>query len=189
MRHVALRLSIAGALFLAVVAVFLALFSGQSDDSGGSSTPLAARFEYLSSQRSNRCDLQADALMRRRTADRLQGACCSPMKEDAYTAQVRALRRYAKIGQIPTDPYDVAVGLAQQLLRYRTTIALSATQGSVYREAMAMSDEKGPCCCHCWRWNAFEGLSRYLVAERHWGAPRLARLIDALDGCGGDSHV
>jgi hypothetical protein len=51
-----------------------------------------------------------------------------------------------------------------------------------------MSREKGPCCCRCWRWTAFEALSKYLVATRGWRPPRLARLIEALDGCGGGAH-
>ncbi len=50
---------------------------------------------------------------------------------------------------------------------------------------MRQAPEKGPCCCHCWRWTAFQGLSSYLIAYRHWQAPPLAALIGNLDGCGG----
>jgi len=53
---------------------------------------------------------------------------------------------------------------------------------------MRMSPEHGPCCCQCWRWNAFRGLSKYLIHERQWPAARLGRLIGALDGCGGPGH-
>jgi hypothetical protein len=143
------------------------------------------RFAYLARQRSNRCDLQALELMRRNRHGRLQGSCCSPIDEHAYAEQVRALRRYAHIGQIPRDPYDVTVALAQRLLRYQVGIRLSTREGSIYRRGMEMSREKGPCCCRCWRWTAFEGLSKYLIARRGWQPRRLARLIEALDGCGG----
>ena len=50
---------------------------------------------------------------------------------------------------------------------------------------MRQAPEKGPCCCHCWRWTAFQDLSSYLIAYRHWQAPPLAALIGNLDGCGG----
>jgi hypothetical protein len=54
---------------------------------------------------------------------------------------------------------------------------------------MARTSERGPCCCRCWRWDAFEGLSRYLIADRHWAAGQLARLITDLDGCGGSQSA
>jgi hypothetical protein len=43
---------------------------------------------------------------------------------------------------------------------------------------MAMSNEKGPYCCHCWRWTALEGMSKYLIARRHWTASAVALVID-----------
>jgi hypothetical protein len=144
-----------------------------------------ARFAYLARQRSNRCDLQAQELMGRRGLGRLQGSCCSPMDEHTYADQVRALRRYAQIGTIPRDPYDIPVALAQRLLRYQADIRLSTAERSIYTRAMEMSREKGPCCCRCWRWTAFEGLSKHLIATQGWEPRRLARLIEALDGCGG----
>ncbi|MGH2848724.1 MAG: hypothetical protein ACRDL0_22440 [Thermoleophilaceae bacterium] len=107
------------------------------------------------------------------------------MDEHAYVEQVRALRRYARIRQFPRDPYDIRVALAQRLLRHQATIRLSARERSVYKRGMEMSREKGPCCCRCWRWSAFAGLSMHLIATRGWQPRRLARLIEALDGCGG----
>jgi hypothetical protein len=144
-----------------------------------------ARFAYLARQRSNRCDLQAPELMQRRGRDHLQGSCCSAMDKRAYVEQVGALRGYARIRQIPSDPYDIPVALVRRLLRYQAGIRLSARERSVYTRGMQMSREKGPCCCRCWRWTAFEGLSKYLIASRGWHARRLAGLIEALDGCGG----
>ena len=51
--------------------------------------------------------------------------------------------------------------------------------------AVELSDEHGPCCCPCWRWQAFKGLGRELIARRNWSARQLASLWDLEDGCGG----
>jgi hypothetical protein len=139
----------------------------------------------LAGQHSNRCSLQPAALMSYSPGQPLQGSCCSAMDAARYQRQVAWLRRYATIRQIPADPHDIAAGLAQQLIRYQATIQLSRAQQDVYRAAMRQTPEKGPCCCQCWRWTAFQGLSSYLIAQRHWQALPLAALIGNLDGCGG----
>lgn len=151
----------------------------------GSSTQFAA----LVHQTSNRCALQARAILAYPAGKHLQGSCCTKMDATSYRAQVRALRRYRSLPEIPRDPYDVPAGVAQRLLRYDESIALSPSQRGIYARAMSMSDEKGPCCCKCWRWNAFRGLSKYLISHRGWRAPQLASLIGALDGCGGKSDL
>jgi hypothetical protein len=92
---------------------------------------------------------------------------------------------YAAIPQIPRDPYDVPLALARSLLRYDSSIHLTARQQATYQHAMEMSSEKGPCCCHCWRWSAFKGMSKYLIARRHWTASAVALIIDDVQGCGG----
>jgi hypothetical protein len=147
-----------------------------------SETP--ATFAYLTGQHSNRCDLQAAEITRYPASMRIQGSCCSPMDAVTYRRHLQALRPYAQIREIPRNPYDIPARLAQQLLRYRST-RLSANAQAVYDRAMRRTHEHGPCCCRCWRWEAFKGMSRYLVARRHWQAPQLARLIEAVDGCGG----
>lgn len=144
-----------------------------------------AAFVFLSRQTTNRCALQATQLLSMPSSGRLQGSCCSPMDEASYARQVRRLRGYANLADIPRDPYDIAASLAQRLLRYDRAISLSAAQRDVYRRAMRMTDEKGPCCCRCWRWDAFRGMAKRLIARRHWNAARLARVITAVDGCGG----
>jgi hypothetical protein len=149
----------------------------------------AAKFDYLSAQRSNSCGLQAPALRSYRKSAHLQGSCCFPMDPQSYRAQVEGLRRYSAISEIASDPYDISVSLAQRLLRYKERIHLNSGQRTIYRRAMRMSQEKGPCCCRCWRWDAFEGMSRYLIARRHWTAGQLARLIGLVDGCGGPQEV
>lgn len=144
-----------------------------------------AKFAFLARQTSNSCGLQPQALAQMPDRMRLQGSCCFPMNLAAYQSQVRGLRAYRAISQIPRDPYDVPVSLAKRLLAYNAAIPLTTGQARTYARGMLMSREKGPCCCHCWRWDAFRGLSRYLIAERHWSPKRIATVIDLVEGCGG----
>ena len=71
------------------------------------------------------------------------------------------------------------------MLSWGQSISLTPAQAATYKRAMGMTHERGPCCCACWRWHAFAGLSKELIADRRWSAAQVARLIDALDGCGG----
>lgn len=144
-----------------------------------------ARFMLLAHRDSNRCSLRPGELMSYRPGQRLQGSCCFAMNLAHYRHQVASLRRYAGIAQIPADPYDIPSGLAQRLIGYQQTIRLTPAQDGIYQAAMRLAPEHGPCCCHCWRWTAFQGLSDYLIAQRHWHARQLATLIGDLDGCGG----
>jgi hypothetical protein len=153
--------------------------------SGSATAGTTARFAFLARRTTNSCGLEPAVLERMPGRMRLQGSCCFPMNEAAYQSQVRRLRAYATIPQIPADPYDVPVTLAKRLLSYDRAIRLGPGQARTYSRAMRISTLKGPCCCHCWRWEAFRGLSRYLIADRRWGAPQLARVIDLLEGCGG----
>jgi hypothetical protein len=101
----------------------------------------------------------------------------------AYKSQVQGLRAYESISAIPRDPYDVPVSLAKRLLAYDRTIRLSPSQAQTYSRAMRMSREKGPCCCRCWRWYAFRGLSKHLIADLSWRPPSIAAVIDLVEGC------
>lgn len=185
------RLSLA-LVCLTLVAVGLNAVLANRDDpatvQARAATPAAgsaAKFAMLSGQNSNRCDLQRAEIMRYRGDRRLQGSCCSPMDEKAYRAQVEALRQYRSTPPVPRDPYDISAAHAQRLLRYDRRITLQPAERRVYRRGMAMSREKGPCCCACWRWDAFRGLSKKLIRDEGLSSRRLAALIEALDGCGG----
>ena len=179
-----MRRSRALALLVAVVAGGLLAAVLNHGDERGARPSERARFAMLARQTSNRCDLQAREIVAMTDDQRLQGACCSHMEREAYRRQVDWLRRYRDVPLIPHDPYDIPASFAKRLLRARA-IPLSTEQRQTYRRAMSMSREKGPCCCHCWRWEAFRGLSRYLITRRQWSADRLAMLVQALDGCGG----
>ena len=106
------------------------------------------------------------------------------MDHAVYQQQLRGLRHYAGDRLVPPDPYDVPVTQAKRLLAYRQ-VALSQRQNAVYRRASAKSKLGGPCCCRCWRWQAFKGQARFMIARRHYSASRVARLWELEAGCGG----
>lgn len=121
--------------------------------------------------------------------ERLQGACCSKMDIHRYNEQVTGLKKYSKITQIPKDPYDIQVELANKLLNYQKTINLTPEQQKTYNHAAKLSHEGGPCCCKCWRWYAFEGLAKYLITEHNFNAEQIAEIWELEDGCGGKGHT
>ena len=145
------------------------------------------KFNYLSKQQTNTCDLQANVVLAYADDMRIQGACCSPMDFDHYQAQVEGLKRYADIAQIPSDPNDIPASLAKELLGYQSSIQLTSEQQGIYDQAMTQSNEGGPCCCQCWRWFAYEGMAKYLITQHEWNAQQVADLWDLADGCGGPS--
>ena len=61
--------------------------------SGGDS--LRGRFDYLSHQTSNQCNLQAPTLQSYPATARLQGSCCSPMVYASYVKQIHELTAYS----------------------------------------------------------------------------------------------
>ncbi|MGH2988217.1 MAG: hypothetical protein ACRDLO_16245 [Solirubrobacterales bacterium] len=175
-------------------AVTLLLLGGDRDsDSGSAGHPGPSsradrtgdyRFSLLSSAESNRCDLGAGELRRMRDETRLQGSCCFPMDQARYQEQLRDLRRYRRSSVIPRDPYDVRAAMAKRLLDYRQ-IALDRGEQAAYEHATELSDQGGPCCCPCWRWQAFKGQAHLLLARRGWSAGQVARMWDLEEGCGG----
>jgi hypothetical protein len=146
---------------------------------------LRTRFAFLSHQTSNTCNLQASGLAAMPATARLQGSCCSPMVYASYVKQIHELARYSD-SDIPRDPYDMSVPLARKLIAYNEQILLTDAQQRTYNAAMRKAEEGGPCCCHCWRWTAFEGQAKVLIVRRRYTADQLAELWDAEDGCGGD---
>jgi hypothetical protein len=90
----------------------------------------------------------------------------------------------ASLALVPSDPYDVSVDLAKRLTSYADDINLTPRQQTSYEQAVKMAGEHGPCCCDCWRWTAFEGQAKYLIARRGYGGRRIAEVWDLEDGCG-----
>jgi hypothetical protein len=186
------RIVIAVALGLAAIALLVGVDRSSGPSAHGKPTPGAtalagsdAKFSFLAAQNSNSCSLDAKQVRSDPSQMRLQGSCCSAMDRASYKGQVNGLREFAALPQIPVDPYDVSVGLAKRLLNYDRNLHLNPARKSIYKRAMSMTSEGAPCCCFCWRWIAFRGLSKLLIVRKHWPAPKLARLISLLDGCGG----
>ncbi|MFC0808860.1 hypothetical protein ACFHWW_26045 [Ensifer sp. P24N7] len=151
---------------------------------------LRQRFRYLSENGNSNCSRQfMESITKMPMTAQLQGSCCSPMDEHRYIEQVKGLRKYQHITMVPADPYDIPAGLAQQLLpHYADT--LSPREQTAYDYAMENSDEKGPCCCQCWRWHVYGGLAKYLIREHGFTGEQIAKVWDLSDGCGGaGEHV
>jgi hypothetical protein len=106
-----------------------------------------------------------------------------------YVKQIRGLKAYADVPEIPSDPYNVEVRLAQQLFSFDKAYTLDSDQQTVYDNAMKMAEEKGPCCCRCWRYVAFRGQAKELIARRRYTAAQIAQVWDLEDGCGSGSMM
>jgi hypothetical protein len=115
----------------------------------------------------------------------LEGSCCSPMDMTQYQQQIHALKAYAHISQIPADPYNVSVSLANTLLHYDESMQLTPAQQAIYNQAATMTDDHGWCCCQCWAWYVHSGLAKYLITTQHFSAAQVATVINAEDCCGG----
>ena len=183
-------IALAAIVIASAAAGILLLQHGGGNGDGGKMAAVTqdAGFVALSAANTNRCDLAAAEVRSMPDGMRLQGACCTAMDRSSYQGQLRGLRGYARRerGVVPPDPYDVPVPLAKRLLAYRT-ITLDDSQQAVYDRARRKSDVGGPCCCQCWRWQAFDGQARFLITRRHYSASRVAQVWDLEEGCGGGS--
>ena len=120
---------------------------------------------------------------------RLQGSCCSPMSFHRYSEQVKGLKEFRNIPQIPQDPYDIQAKLAKELLSHYEN-GLTPEQQKAYDYAMENSHEKGPCCCKCWRWYVYGGLGKILIQKYKFTGEQLTKVWNLSDGCGGEAdHV
>jgi hypothetical protein len=156
-----------------------------SKEAAGGDAALIERFRYLSQNGNSNCSREFMASIATIPATtRLQGSCCAPMDAQRYLAQRKGLRKFADVAEIPGDPYDISAGLAQKLLPYYT-VPLSAKERAIFDYAMANSDEKGPCCCQCWRWHLYGGLGKFLIHERGFDGRQVVEVWNLSNGCGG----
>lgn len=109
------------------------------------------------------------------------------MDLNRYVSQIQGLTKYRAISEVPADPYDIAATLAQKLMGYYE-LELTPNEQVAYQYAMDNSDEKGPCCCQCWRWRVFGGLAKYLIREHRFTGEQIAEIWDLSDGCGGGAE-
>lgn len=183
-------------IYLIPLLLLFAFFLGQKVATKVSQTPqseiLAAgsieKFNFLSKSGNSSCSATfRDSILGMSDDARLQGSCCSPMSVHRYSEQVEGLKKYANIAEIPPDPYDVEAGLAKRLLAYYEA-ELSSDEQAAYDYAMENSDEKGPCCCRCWRWNVYGGLGKYLIKNYGFTGEQVTEVWNLSDGCGGDNE-
>lgn len=161
--------------------------SSQQETKGLVNKALAAKFDYLSKNGNSSCSSAfRDSIASMPDNVRLQGSCCSPMSAHRYSEQVEGLKKYQNIVEIPPDPYDIEAGLAKKLMSYYD-MQLSTEEQKAYDYSMQNSDEKGPCCCKCWRWFVYGGLGRYLIKEKGFTGQQITEVWNLSDGCGGEN--
>ena len=151
---------------------------------------LAAKFEKLSQTGNSSCSGDfINSISKMPERQRLQGSCCSKMDWHRYSEQIEGLRKYSGIKEIPPDPYDIDAGLAKKMLaRYDDN--LKPDQQKAYDFAMENSNEKGPCCCKCWRWHVYGGIAKVLIQEYNFSGEQIVEVWNLSDGCGGEGdHV
>lgn len=149
---------------------------------------LMKRFEYLSANGNSNCSgAFLDSIATLPADARLQGSCCAPMDAHRYIEQVRALRVYGDFDEIPRDPYDLEAGLARTLMAQHE-IVLTPVEQAAYDYAMEKSDERGPCCCGCWRWYVYGGLAKRLIRARSFTGEQITTVWNLSSGCGGGAE-
>ena len=116
---------------------------------------------------------------------RLQGSCCNPMVLNKFVSQIKGLKQYSGIPQIPKDPYDVSAASAKQMLGYYDSIYLTNAQQSTYNSAKSKTDDQGWCCCQCWAWYTHAGLAKYLISEHNFTTQQVIAVTNLEDCCGG----
>lgn len=152
------------------------------------SQALASEFDYLSKNGNSSCSgAFKDSIASMDENARIRGSCCSPMSMHRYSKQVEGLKKYADIPEIPPDPYNIQAELAKKLMAHYDD-ELSSEEQKAYNYAMQNSDEKGPCCCKCWRWFVFGGLGKILIKNYYFTGEQVTQVWDLSDGCGGDSE-
>lgn len=152
------------------------------------SPTLDEHFEFLSQHGNSTCSaVFTESITKMPVTARLQGSCCAPMDRHRYGEQIEALKKYATIPEIPSDPYDIAAGAAQRAMSVYD-LALSPDEQRAYHYAMDNSDEKGPCCCQCWRWRVYGGLAKFLVREHRFTGEQLVDVWNLSSGCGGGTE-
>lgn len=146
---------------------------------------LTRRFEDLSQNGNSTCSAKfTESIATMPSTSRIKGSCCSPMEMQRYVEQVHGLAKYRDIAMIPSDPYDIPAGIAQKMMPYYD-VQLTSVEQAAYDYAMANSNEKGPCCCQCWRWKVYGGLAKYLAREHDFTGQQIVDVWDLSDGCGG----
>lgn len=151
----------------------------------------ASDFSYLSQNGNSNCSkLFRESIASMPDDDMIRGSCCGPMNTHVYGEQRRGLAaKYESFKEIPQDPYNVPASLAKRMMPHLSDV-LTSEQQQAYDYAMRNSNNKGPCCCQCWRWSFYGGLGKYLVETYGFTGEQIAEVWNFSDGCGGgEDHV
>lgn len=174
--------------FSFAVGLFMLQWAIPISAEAATSPTLDERFEFLSKHGNSTCSaVFTESIAKMPVTARLQGSCCAPMDRHRYGEQIEALKKYAAIPEIPSDPYDIAAGAAQRAMSVYD-LALSPDEQRAYQYAMDNSDEKGPCCCQCWRWRVYGGLAKFLIREHRFTGEQLVDVWNLSSGCGGGAE-
>ncbi|MFC3325036.1 hypothetical protein [Mesorhizobium cantuariense] len=172
---------VGGVLGAATVVGFL---KGSNSAFAAEDPGLASRFQDLSQNGNSTCSAKfTESIATMPSISRIKGSCCSPMELKRYVEQVNGLTKYLDIAMIPQDPYDIPAATAQKTMLYYD-VKLTSAEQQAYDYAMANSEEKGPCCCQCWRWKVYGGLAKFLVHEHGFTGKQIVEVWDLSDGCG-----
>jgi len=176
--------------FTGVLGYLAFSWNGEDPKINTTGNPLYARFQVLASEGNSSCSgAFTDSISSMLDDSRIRGSCCSPMNWHRYKEQVEGLKKYKDVSVIPPDPYDIDAKLAKRMQKYYD-VELSAKEQKEYDFAMENSDEKGPCCCKCWRWYVYGGLGKYLIKELSYTGKQVTEVWNLSDGCGGEGdHV
>lgn len=146
---------------------------------------LDERFDFLHTHGNSSCSGEfLNSIATMPEGARLQGSCCAEMERTRYKSQIAGLAQFSKIADIPPDPYDIDAALARKLLS-SYDLALTPEEQKAYDYAMSNSDEKGPCCCRCWRWKVYGGLAKLLIRDHNFDGKQVTEVWNFSNGCGG----
>lgn len=111
--------------------------------------------------------------------------CCGTIKDlTEYNKQLKGLKQFSNISDIPQNPYIIPVAYAKEMMRYDQETVLTSDQQSTLEQATKLSKEGGPCCCKCWHWYFNEGIAKKLIIEHNFNAQQAANFYDLSDICG-----
>jgi hypothetical protein len=119
------------------------------------------------------------------TFTNLGGQCCGALTNmTEYNEQLEGLKKFSEIPDIPQNPYNIPVALAQTMTTYDSITSLTSQQQSVLDQASKLAKDGGPCCCKCWHWYFNEGIAKKLIKEHGFTAQQVAEFYDLSDTCG-----
>ncbi|MEK7659245.1 MAG: hypothetical protein AAB338_01145 [Patescibacteria group bacterium] len=182
------KIVIISTLILVGASIFSYLLINPDKNHLGVDSVLAVRFEQLSQHGNSACSsVFKDSISTMADNAHIQGSCCSSMSIHRYMEQITGLEKYKDIPEIPSDPYDIEAKLAKRLQSFYD-MELTLEKQQAYDYAIANSNEKGPCCCKCWRWYVYGGLAKYLIKNYNFTGEQVTEVWNLSDGCGGDSE-